>query len=142
MAESGAVAARADCGSFSRASLPPRERVRICLHGRRVLKIPEKRFDAFTVTFSSSQDITRWRRSFLGGEDRTAQERARGCGSRAADGIAVWRRQIFSRRVLHEARRRVGRRRSDGCDEPRRLRQATVRGLRAGMKQAAKNARG
>jgi len=90
-----------------------------------VLKIPEKRFDAFTVTFSSSHGYHALAALISAAEkiglDRKSARVA--AGSRAGGwDCGMARRQIFSRRVAaRSSDAGWDGRRSDGCDEPRRL---------------------
>jgi pyrroline-5-carboxylate reductase len=111
-----------------------------------VLKIPEKRFDAFTVTFSSSHGYHALA-ALISAAEKIGLDRksARVAAAHAlADGIAVWREGKSSLdELLHEAATPGGTA-AAVMDAMNRAgyRQATVRGLRAGMKQAAKNARG
>jgi pyrroline-5-carboxylate reductase len=111
-----------------------------------VLEIPEKQFDAFTVTFSSSHGYHALAALISAAEKiGLDRKRARVAAAHAlADGIAVWREGKSSlEELLHEAATPGGTA-AAVMDAMNRAgyRQATVRGLRAGMKQAAKNARG
>jgi pyrroline-5-carboxylate reductase len=110
-----------------------------------VLEIPEKQFDAFTVTFSSSHGYHALAALISAAEKiGLDRKRARLAAAHAlADGIAVWREGKSSlEELLHEAATPGGTA-AAVMDAMNRAgyRQATVRGLRAGMKQAARNAR-
>jgi pyrroline-5-carboxylate reductase len=110
-----------------------------------VLEIPEKQFDAFTVTFSSSHGYHALAALISAAEKiGLDRKRARLAAAHAlADGIAVWREGKSSLEELLEEAATPGGTAAAVMDAMNRAgyRQATVRGLRAGMKQAARNAR-
>jgi pyrroline-5-carboxylate reductase len=111
-----------------------------------VLEIPEKQFDAFTVTFSSSHGYHALAALMeaaekIGLDRRMAREAA---AHALADGIAAWREGKSSlEELLHEAATPGGVAAAVMNAMNRAgYRKAIVRGLRAGMKQAGKNGRG
>jgi pyrroline-5-carboxylate reductase len=110
-----------------------------------LVEIPEKQFDAFTVTYSSSHGyhalsalIDAARR--IGLDRRTAQLAS---AHALADGIAAWRAGDASLEELSQEAATPGgiaaavTDATDSCG----YKQSIVSGLRAGMKQARKNAR-
>lgn len=109
-----------------------------------VLEIPEKQFDAFTVTFSSSHGYHALA-ALIEAAEKIGLDRksARVAAAHAlADGIAAWREGKASlEELLHEAATPGGVAAAvmDALDHSG-YRQTIARGLRAGMKQAAKNA--
>ncbi len=123
-----------------------RERVRelFSLVGT-LIEIPEKQFDAFTVTYSSSHGYHALAALIaaaegIGLDRRTAQLAA---AHALADGIAAWRAGDASLEELSQEAATPGGIAAavmstiDGCG----YRQSIVSGLRAGMKQARRNSR-
>ncbi|MGB0013701.1 MAG: pyrroline-5-carboxylate reductase dimerization domain-containing protein [Candidatus Sulfotelmatobacter sp.] len=110
-----------------------------------VIEIPEKQFDAFTVTYSSSHGYHALAALIhaaeqIGLERKTAQSAA---AHALADGIAAWREGDASLEELSQEAATPGgiaaavMKAIDRCG----YRQSIVSGLRAGMKQARRNAR-
>jgi pyrroline-5-carboxylate reductase len=110
-----------------------------------VLEIPEKQFDAFTVTFSSSHGYHALAALIVAAEkiglDRKTARLA--AAHALADGIAAWREGESSlEELLQEAATPGGTAAAvmNAMDRSG-YRKTIARGLRAGMTQAAKNAR-
>jgi pyrroline-5-carboxylate reductase len=110
-----------------------------------VLEIPERQFDAFTVTFSSSHGYHALA-ALIDAAEKIGLDRktARLAAAHAlADGIAAWREGKSSlEELLQEAATPDGTAAAvmNAMDQSR-YRKTIARGLRAGMKQAARNAR-
>ena len=110
-----------------------------------VLEIPERQFDAFTVTFSSSHGYHALA-ALIAAAEKIGLDRksARTAAAHAlADGIAAWREGTSSLdELLREAATPGGTAAAvmNALDHFG-YRQGVLRGLRAGMQQAAKNAR-
>jgi pyrroline-5-carboxylate reductase len=110
-----------------------------------VLEIPESRFDAFTVTYSSSHGYHALAAMIAAAEAIGLDRRsARAAAAHAlADGILAWREgRLPLHRLLHEAATPGGIAAAvtvalDREGFPRMI----ERGLRAGMKHARKNAK-
>ncbi|HEV3305555.1 MAG TPA: pyrroline-5-carboxylate reductase dimerization domain-containing protein [Candidatus Sulfotelmatobacter sp.] len=111
-----------------------------------VVEVPEKQFDGFTVTFSSSNGYHALA-ALIQAAEKIGLDRktARMAAAHAlVDGIAAWREGKSSlEELLHEAATPGGTAAAVMYAMDRSGYQQTItRGLRAGMKQAARNARG
>jgi pyrroline-5-carboxylate reductase len=111
-----------------------------------VLEIPESRFDAFTVTYSSSHGYHALA-ALMGAAQRIGLDRksAQVAAAHAlADGVVAWREgQLSLEGLLHEAATPGGIAAAVMNELDRCGYQKTVeRGLRAGMKRARRNASG
>ena len=109
-----------------------------------VVEIPEKKFDAFTVTFSSSHGYHALAALIEAAEKIGLDRKSAGVAAAhaLADGIAAWREGKASlEELLHEAATPGGVAAAVMSAMNRAgYRKAIMHGLRAGMKQAAKNA--
>ena len=110
-----------------------------------MIEIPEKQFDAFTVTYSSSHGYHALAALIaaaegIGLDRRTAQLAA---AHALADGIAAWRAGDASLEELSQEAATPGGIAAAVMNaiDGRGYRQSIVSGLRAGMKQARRNAR-
>lgn len=110
-----------------------------------VIEIPEKQFDAFTVTYSSSHGYHALS-ALIDAAERIGLDRSTAQLAAAhalADGIAAWREGDASLQELSQEAATPGgiaaavMNATDRCG----YKQSIVSGLRAGMKQARKNAR-
>jgi pyrroline-5-carboxylate reductase len=111
----------------------------------KVVEIPEKQFDAFTVTFSSSHGYHALATLVDAAENLGLDRKsARLAAAHAlADGIAAWQEGTSSlEELLHEAATPGGTAAAvmNALNDSG-YRQTIARGLRAGVKQAGRNAK-